>query len=198
MLLDTPSVFHIVYFFRSAACFILSPMNGHTVYIALGSNLGDRAANLAAAIAALAPRVEVTARSGIYETAPWGYADQPAFLNQVVAGRTALGPREVLAWLKEIESRVGRTKTFRYGPREIDLDILFYDDLTLDEPGLTIPHPRLHERAFVLVPLARIAPDLIHPALGLAMRALLRQVDAGGVAEYPLPAEEHARPPHAR
>lgn len=130
----------------------------HTIYLSLGSNLGDRAAHLAAAIAALAPAVKVTRESAIYETEPWGYTAQPAFLNQAVAGQTTLRPRELLAHLKAIETTVGRTPTFRYGPRQIDLDILFYDDLELDEPGLTIPHPQLFQRPFVLLPLAEILP----------------------------------------
>ncbi|MBI3158033.1 MAG: 2-amino-4-hydroxy-6-hydroxymethyldihydropteridine diphosphokinase [Chloroflexi bacterium] len=156
----------------------------HTVYLGLGSNLGDRAANLAAAIAALPPNVRVAAQSSIYETAPWGYADQPAFLNQVFATRTAFRPRGLLAFLKNIERRVGRTPSFRNGPREIDIDILFYDDLQLDEPGLTIPHPRLHERAFVLVPLTEIAPDLIHPAAHKTIQTLLGTIDTAGVHAY--------------
>ncbi|HEY6072022.1 MAG TPA: 2-amino-4-hydroxy-6-hydroxymethyldihydropteridine diphosphokinase, partial [Anaerolineales bacterium] len=136
------------------------------VYLALGSNLGDRLLNLRAAVDALAPEVRVVAESSVYETPPWGYADQPAFLNMAVKAETDLSPRRLLRHLKGIESRLGRKPGIRYGPRLIDLDILFYDDLVLDEEALTIPHPRLHERAFVLVPLADVAPELKHPVLG--------------------------------
>lgn len=151
------------------------------VYLALGSNLGDRLANLRAALAALEPRVHVLARSHIYETPPWGYTDQPAFLNMAVKARTRLRPRGLLKYLKEMEATLGREESFRYGPRKIDLDILFYDDLMLDEPFLTIPHPRLHERAFVLVPLADVGAEVLHPLLGKTVREMLAEVDASEI-----------------
>jgi 2-amino-4-hydroxy-6-hydroxymethyldihydropteridine diphosphokinase len=156
-------------------------------YLALGSNLGDRPANLQAALAALPPAVTVLAASPVYETAPWGFSDQPAFLNQVVQASTDLDPLALLAHLKAIESLLGRTPTFRYGPRLIDLDILLYDDLVLETPAgcsssaLTIPHPHLHERAFVLVPLADLAPDLRHPLLNQTIRQLLETIDTTGI-----------------
>lgn len=156
----------------------------YTVFISLGSNLGDRRENLRAAVAALPPAVRVTAQSPVYQTAPWGYADQPDFLNQVVEGETELSPRELLVHLKSLESRLGREKTFRYGPRQIDLDILFYADFIVEESDLQIPHPRLHERAFVLVPLADLAPDWVHPRLGLEVQALLAGVDVRGVERF--------------
>ncbi len=156
----------------------------HQVYLALGTNLGDRAANLCAAISALAPQVKVQAVSRVYETPPWGVLDQPAFLNQVLAGETPLAPQELLQHLKELEERLGRQPGVRYGPRLIDLDILFYDDLVLHVPGLDIPHPRLVERAFVLVPLADLAPDLRHPGSGRTIRDILQQVDAHGIVVY--------------
>jgi len=156
----------------------------YTVFISLGSNLGDRRENLRAAMAALPPTVRVTAQSPVYQTAPWGYADQPDFLNQVVEGETELSPRELLVHLKSLESRLGREKTFRYGPRQIDLDILFYADFIVEESDLQIPHPRLHERAFVLVPLADLAPDWVHPRLGLEVQALLAGVDVRGVERF--------------
>ncbi len=156
----------------------------YTTFIALGSNLGDRRANLRAAVAALPPAVQVTACSPIYQTAPWGYTDQPDFLNQVVRGETNLSPRELLVFLKNLESSLGREKTFRYGPRQIDLDILFYADTIVAESDLQIPHPRLHERAFVLVPLADLAPDWVHPQLGCDVRTLLAGVDAREVERF--------------
>jgi 2-amino-4-hydroxy-6-hydroxymethyldihydropteridine diphosphokinase len=153
----------------------------HSVYIALGTNLGDRRANLRAAIRSLPPKVIVMAESHIYETPPWGYEDQPAFLNMVVKAQTDLEPEPLLAYLKQIEVELGREQNFRWGPRLIDLDILFYDDLVIDSASLMIPHPRLHERAFVLVPLKDIAPDLLHPVLRRNIQELLAEVDTQGI-----------------
>ncbi len=156
----------------------------HTVYLGMGTNVGDRQANLMAAIAALPPEVEMTRRSAIFQTPPWGYTDQPDFLNLVVEAATRLSPLELLAHLKQIEGQIGRTETFHWGPREIDIDILFYDDLLFEDSGLTIPHPRLHERAFVLLPLSALAPDLRHPKLGQSVRAMLAEVDTSGLALF--------------
>ncbi len=158
-----------------------------TVYLSLGSNLGDRAAHLRHAREALTLRVRPIKASSVYETAPWGVTDQPNFLNQVLAGETDLGPQALLDFLKYLEAELGRTPTFRYGPRVIDLDVLLYGQLVLEAPRLTIPHPRLHERAFVLVPLAEIAPDLRHPVLGRTIAELLAEVDTRGVEKYPTP-----------
>jgi 2-amino-4-hydroxy-6-hydroxymethyldihydropteridine diphosphokinase len=158
-----------------------------TVYIALGTNVGDRLANLHAALAALPAITDVQAQSPIYETEPWGYAKQPAFLNMVVDGQTGLSPLDLLTQLKHLELTLGRTPTFRNGPRLIDLDILFYDDLVIDTPPLLIPHPRLHERAFVLVPLAQLAPELVHPVLGRTVSQLVETVDRHGVSLFRLP-----------
>jgi 2-amino-4-hydroxy-6-hydroxymethyldihydropteridine diphosphokinase len=156
----------------------------HVIYLSLGSNLGDRSQNLCKAISLLASKAHVTKQSSIYETAPWGYPDQPAFLNQVVIADTGLEPVELLAFLKEIELTSGRLETFRYGPRIIDLDILFYDDLVLDTPGLIIPHPHIVERAFVLIPLAEIAPNFRHPILDKSVQELKTSVDTGSVVLY--------------
>ena len=156
----------------------------HTVYIALGTNLGDRAPNLRAALAALSPATRVLVVSPVYETPPWGYSDQPAFLNQVAQAETDLSPHELLADLKRLEGELGRQPSFRNGPRLIDLDILFYDDLVLDSPPLVIPHPRIPERAFVLVPLADLAPNLQHPVSGKTVRELLQAVDRSGIRPF--------------
>lgn len=137
----------------------------YDVYIAVGANLGDRAGALRAARDKLARAVEGVRCSGLYETAPWGVLDQPPFLNAVCYGRTALAPEALLSTLKTIEVELGRIPTRRWGPRVIDLDLLLYENLILTTPHLTIPHPHLHERAFVLVPLAELAPTLQHPLL---------------------------------
>ena len=156
----------------------------HRVFIALGSNLGDRKANLHNAVASLPPKVHCIMESSIYQTPPWGIADQPDFLNQVVEAETDLSPAKLILYLKDIESKLGRKPTVRYGPRLIDLDILFFDDLVLNQPDLAIPHPRMHERAFVLVPLAELAPSLWHPVSGLRISELLNNVDIEGVDIY--------------
>jgi 2-amino-4-hydroxy-6-hydroxymethyldihydropteridine diphosphokinase len=155
-----------------------------TVYLALGSNLGDRPAALQAAITALPPKVQVLAESPVYETPPWGVPDQPSFLNMVIEGKTSLSPRKLLAHVKAIELQLGRVPSIRFGPRKIDIDILFYDDRIIETPELIVPHPRLQERAFVLVPLADLAPGLVHPLLGCQVRELLAEVDAKGVKRY--------------
>lgn len=156
----------------------------HDIYLSLGSNLGDRAYNLQNAISRLDSMVKIVSQSSIYETEPWGYPDQPAFLNQVVKANTSLEPTELLVFLKETEVSLGRQETFRFGPRLIDLDILFYDDLILDTPKLTIPHPRIAERAFVLIPLAEIAPELRHPINKKTIQELKTSVDSGSIVLF--------------
>ncbi len=143
-------------------------MSKTTVYLALGTNLGDRLANIQGALAALEPQVTLTAISPLYETAAMYVEDQPDFLNLVVRGQTTLTPEALLALVKTLEVELGRTPSKRFGPRLIDIDILFYGDqqLTLTEPDLEIPHPRLHERAFVLFPLSDIAAPLVYPPTG--------------------------------
>jgi 2-amino-4-hydroxy-6-hydroxymethyldihydropteridine diphosphokinase len=125
----------------------------------------------------------VVAKSRIYETPPWGYTEQDAFLNQVVKAETYLEPQPLLKHIKRLETALGRAPTFPNGPRLIDIDILFYDDLVLDTPSLVIPHPRLHERAFVLVPLNDIAPELTHPALKKTVRELLAGANRNGITQ---------------
>ena len=153
----------------------------HYTYLSLGTNLGDRLKNLHTATTLLPPKVILKLHSSIYETEPWGYSDQPAFLNQILRAETELEPLELLTFLKTIETTMGRQETFRFGPRLIDLDILFYDDLVMETLQLTIPHPRIAERAFILVPLAEIAPNLLHPVLKKTAQQLKTGVDTGSV-----------------
>jgi 2-amino-4-hydroxy-6-hydroxymethyldihydropteridine diphosphokinase len=159
-------------------------MPKNRTYLALGTNLGDRPANLQAAIAALPPAVTVRAASPVYVTPPWGFTDQPAFLNMVLEAETCLAPRLLLAYLKELEAGLGRQPSVRWGPRLIDVDILFFNDLVLESSALTIPHPQLAVRPFVLVPLADLAPELRHPVLGKTVRELLSVLDTTGVERY--------------
>ena len=131
-------------------------MSAHQAYVGLGSNLGDRSRNLSRALEELERLGGLARRSSIYRTVPWGRVDQPEFLNAVVVLETELAPRELLDALLAIERRLGRTDGERWGPRVIDLDLLLYDDVTIEEEGLRVPHQRLQERAFVLVPLAEV------------------------------------------
>jgi len=154
-------------------------------FVALGSNLGDRAANLARARVALAAGpMQLTTASSVYETEPWGPVPQGPYLNQVVRGTTELTPRALLAALHAIETKLGRERRneIRFGPRVIDLDILLYDDEMLIEPDLEIPHPRILERAFVLVPLAEIAPDRV--VKGERVRDTLARIGTKGVRPF--------------
>lgn len=159
-------------------------------YLALGSNVGDRARMLAGARAMLdAPDLRMVAASRVYESAPWGGVDQPHFLNQVVEVETTLPPRELLQRCHEIEERLGRVRTTRWGPRTIDVDILLYDALRVSEADLIIPHPQLARRAFVLIPLAELNADLRVPggggSAGDTIQGLLDALpNKSGVAEY--------------
>lgn len=163
----------------------------HSVYLGLGSNISDRDAHLAAALDALAPILTIERVSSVYDTAPMLVTDQPRFHNLALAATTDLSPQELLHSVKAIERALGRTDGPRYGPRVIDIDLLFYDQLILHTDELTIPHPRLAERAFVLAPLAEIAPTLTHPALGETAAEMLRRVAGSDVRRLgPLPHSE--------
>jgi 2-amino-4-hydroxy-6-hydroxymethyldihydropteridine diphosphokinase len=144
--------------------------------IGLGANLGDPAAQLRAAIAAIGrlPETRALAVSSFYRTAPVGYLAQPEFVNAAVAVETGLAPRALLAGLQAIEAAAGRERRFKDAPRTLDLDVLLYGDRVADEPGLTLPHPRLHERAFALAPLVEIEPDAVVPGHGRAAELLAR------------------------
>lgn len=149
----------------------------HIVYLALGSNMGNRLSNLKAAVLNLTPQMTVKQKSSVYETPPWGFTEQDAFLNQVVKVTTYLEPEPLLRHLKRMETALGRVPNFQNGPRVIDIDILFFDNTIINTPPLVVPHPRLHERAFVLVPLAEIEPDFIHPILQRPINKILEDVD---------------------
>ena len=151
-------------------------MNG---YLGFGANLGDRKKNLTQAVNALnsRPDLAVLRTSGIYETEPWGLTDQPKFLNMVAEIATSISPTELLERVKKLEKDMGREDGPRLGPRQIDIDILLLEDRVVDEPELIVPHASLHLRAFVLVPLAELAPDSVHPVLGVTIADLAGQVD---------------------
>lgn len=146
-------------------------------YVGLGSNLGDRSAVLVRAVELLGgrPGIELVAVSSFRETDPVGYLDQPRFLNAAVAIETSLRPAALLEELLEVERELGRTREGpRYGPRTVDLDLLLMEGVTVDQPGLTVPHPRLHERAFALAPLAELDPSLVVPGHGSVGDLLVR------------------------
>ena len=146
-------------------------------YVGLGSNLGDREATLRRALDLLGERVAVVAVSSFRETEPWGFADQPWFLNAVAAVETDAPPRDLLDELLAVERELGRTRDGpRFGPRTVDLDLLLYGDEVVDEPELTVPHPRLHERRFALEPLAELVPALVVPRRGRVVD-LLAELD---------------------
>jgi 2-amino-4-hydroxy-6-hydroxymethyldihydropteridine diphosphokinase len=160
------------------------------VYLALGSNRGDREQQLEQARNLVAEAVQIEAVSPIYITEPWGYQDQDDFLNQVIEGSTELEPLELLRFVKEIEEQMGREETFRYGPRVIDLDILLFGQRTCSGPDLEIPHPRMTERAFVMIPLRDLAPELVIPGKHRTVREIAEELDQSGLALYLEAAEE--------
>ena len=152
------------------------------VFLGIGTNLGNRQQNLQDALAVLSQKMVILKESSVYQTSPWGYLDQPAFLNQVIEAQTDLSSLNLLGFLKDTERQLGRQANFRYGPRLIDLDILFYGDRIIQTPRLQVPHPRLAQRAFVLVPMAEIAPEFVHPQKGQTITQLLAAFpDLGGV-----------------
>lgn len=162
------------------------------IFFGLGTNLGNRYHNLHRAVVALANFVNLTAVSPIYESAAWGFTSQPDFLNLCLAGQTTLAPEELLSAVKKLERDLGRQATHRWGPRLIDIDLLLYDELILQTELLTLPHPSLPERAFVLAPLADIAPDLVHPVSGQTIQEMLAAVETGSLRrlEVALPGDE--------
>jgi len=156
-------------------------------FLALGGNVGDSRATLDRAVAMLAetPGITLTARSSDYKTPPWGVTDQAPFVNLCVAVDTTLPPQALLIAMQEIERALGRDRASeqRWGPRTVDLDMIAYGDLALDEPGLILPHPRLFERAFVLMPLAEIAGD--RPIAGRSLKEALAGLDTAGIERLP-------------
>lgn len=156
-------------------------MNQVSVYLSLGSNMGSREENIKKALGFLSERTRLEKLSSVYDTAPVGNKNQPHFLNMVCRVSTILQPVVLLAMVKDIESKLGRLPKTHNLPRPIDIDILFYGDQVISTPDLVIPHPRLHERAFVLVPLVEIAPDLMHPVNKYTVKTLLKSVGKNGV-----------------
>ncbi len=157
-----------------------------TAYLCLGSNLGEREKNLTQALSLLSQEINMEKVSPVYETEPVGYKEQPLFLNLVCQITTDLNPRELLRLAKNIERKMGRAPSRQINsPRLIDIDILFYDNTIIETQDLTIPHPRLSQRAFILIPLAEIAPKLVHPVLGNSIAELASNVQGtSGVRKY--------------
>jgi len=155
-----------------------------TVYLGLGSNMGDRQGNLKKALDFLSQRLRIEKVSSVYDTEPVGNVNQPHFLNMVCQAYTTLPPAVLLNLLKGIETKLSRLPGERNSPRPIDIDILFYGDQVIETPELVIPHPRIVERAFVLIPLAEIAPELVHPVFGKTIRELKAGVGLQGVFKW--------------
>jgi 2-amino-4-hydroxy-6-hydroxymethyldihydropteridine diphosphokinase len=164
------------------------------VYLGLGSNLGDRERNIAAALRRLEPLVRIEAVSSLYETDPVGPQDQPAYLNAACRAVTGLQPRALLRHAKEVEYELGRRDRSRWGPRPIDIDLLLYGDVVIDEGDLIVPHPELAKRAFVLAPLAEVAANAKHPLLGKTIESLANEIDGSGVRLRAAPGWERRWP----
>ncbi|MDH4247713.1 MAG: 2-amino-4-hydroxy-6-hydroxymethyldihydropteridine diphosphokinase [Deltaproteobacteria bacterium] len=160
----------------------IAPEAGEPVYIGLGSNL-EPERHLRQALNAMRqePGLRIIALSPVYQTAPWGVADQPDFLNAVLELRTTVNPVAMLDWLLELEKRLGRVRLERWGPRTLDLDVLAWGNRVINTPQLEIPHPRLHQRGFVLVPFCDLAPQWRHPILGRTARDMLKEITGEGV-----------------
>lgn len=156
-------------------------MKTSRIFLGVGSNLGDRIANLTAAQSAVAAFMTIEKTSKIYETAPWGFLDQPDFLNQVWEACTTQTPLELLQSIQQVEVDLGRIPTVLYGPRLIDIDILLYSNFIFKSAELVIPHPYISERTFVLAPLADLEPDLIIPGLKYTVKELLAGHDLQGI-----------------
>lgn len=156
-----------------------------TAYLGLGSNLGDREANINRALVELVRTAgcSLIKVSSLYETKPVGITEQPDFYNIAVAIETDLAPKELLRRLKEVERKAGREKTFKWGPRVIDIDILLYDEISVAEDNLEIPHPEMQHRAFALTPLSEIAPSAKHPATGRTVRQMSEDIGSEGVSK---------------
>ena len=147
-----------------------------TAYLGLGSNLGNREENLRKGLRLIGGLLELVSVSSIYETEPWGYTDQPKFLNLACQVRMTMTAQELFTAATQVEQEVGRRPTFHYGPRVLDIDVLFYGDEQIATPELTVPHPSMPERAFVLMPMAEIAPSHVHPGLKRTVTELLERV----------------------
>ncbi len=149
----------------------------HNVFIAIGTNLGNKEKNVQQSIEKIVQNnIHITKKSAIYKTMPYGYKDQPLFLNCAVQAETMLLPKELLYTLLSIEKQMGRVRKIHWGPRVIDLDIIFYDNLIINTPDLKIPHPDMQNREFVLKPLCDIAPGFVHPILHKTMKQLLKDL----------------------
>ncbi len=159
-------------------------MSDKRIFLALGSNLGNRLEHLKSALKYLeAHGVHIEAKSRVWETAPWGVTEQPSFLNMCAAARTTLDPFGLLRLLKNAEAELGRCESSHWGPREIDIDIIFFGSLVMNDPKLTIPHPYMQERSFVLKPLSEIAPDEEHPVTHRTVAEMLADVPQAELEE---------------